>query len=235
MEGTTFDDVLNLYTFDRELRLLLMDAIERIEVSLRTQMAYQLSQRHNTPHPHLDQTIFKDIGKHQSGLQKLKSEVNQSDEDFICHLRTKYKEDLPPIWAVVELMTMGQLSKWYANIKARSDRSAISLAYGIDEKVMTSFCAHLSLVRNKAAHHARLWNRVFSKQMKLPQNGQNDLIDSLLSLPNEDKNLKKLYNTLTIILYLMDMIAPEHHWKSRIKNLIKTHDIDTAKMGFPLD
>lgn len=146
IEGTTFDDVLNLYTFDRELRLLLMDTIERIEISLRTQMAYQLSQRHNTPHPHLDQTIFKDIGKHQSGLQKLKSEVNQSDEDFICHLRTKNKEDLPPIWAVVELMTMGQLSKWYANIKTRSDRSAISLAYGIDEKVMTSFCAHLLLV-----------------------------------------------------------------------------------------
>ncbi|MDO3387767.1 Abi family protein, partial [Gilvimarinus sp. SDUM040013] len=45
--GTSFDDVLNLYIFDRELRLLLMDAIERVEVSLRTQMAYHLSHRHN--------------------------------------------------------------------------------------------------------------------------------------------------------------------------------------------
>jgi len=234
-EGTTFDDVLNLYTFDRELRLLLIDAIERIEVSLRTQMAYQLSHSHNTSHPHLVSDIFKDDRKHQSGLKKLKHEVTQSDEDFICHLRTKYKEDLPPIWAVVELMTMGQLSKWFSNINQRCDRIAISQAYSLNETIMTSFCEHLSLVRNKAAHHARLWNRVFSKQMKLPKNGPSDLINSLLNLPNEDKNLKKLYNTLTIILYIMNIISPEHHWKSRIKDLIRTHAIDTTKMGFPLD
>lgn len=33
---TSFDDALNLYVFDRELRLLVMDAIERVEVSVRT-------------------------------------------------------------------------------------------------------------------------------------------------------------------------------------------------------
>jgi len=39
--GTTFEHVLNLYLFDRKLRLLLMDAIERIEVSVRTPWANQ--------------------------------------------------------------------------------------------------------------------------------------------------------------------------------------------------
>ena len=233
--GTTFDDVLNLYTFDRELRLLLMDAIERIEVSLRTQMAYQLSQRHNTPHPHLDCTIFKNTKKYQSGLNKLQNEVRQSDEDFIRHLTTKYQELLPPIWAVVELMTMGQLSNWFSNIKERQDRKAICQVYNLNEAVMTSFCEHLSLVRNKAAHHARLWNRVFPKQMKLPTVGPSDLINSILRLPHNDRNLKKLYNTLTIMLYLMDIIAPGHHWKTRLKDLINTHAIDPTRMGFPAD
>nr|WP_306671313.1 Abi family protein [Endozoicomonas sp. SESOKO2] len=46
--GTHFDDVLNLYIFDRELRLLVLDAIERLEVSLRTQFAYHLSHNHET-------------------------------------------------------------------------------------------------------------------------------------------------------------------------------------------
>jgi len=34
--GTEFNDVAGLYIFDRKLRLLVLDAIERIEVALRT-------------------------------------------------------------------------------------------------------------------------------------------------------------------------------------------------------
>lgn len=233
--GTSFDDVLNLYIFDRELRLLLLDAIERVEVSLRTQMAYHLSHRHNTAHPHLNQALFLSLGKYQAGLSNLQNEVAKSNEDFIRHLTTKYQEALPPIWAVVELMTMGQLSKWFSNIKARQDRKAISQIYGIDEKVMTSFCEHLSLVRNMAAHHARLWNRDITKKMRLPTHGPNDLLNSLLVLPDTDRRLRKLYNTFTMTLYLMRVIAPEHHWKTRLKNLIRTHAIDASKMGFPAD
>lgn len=233
--GTSFDDVLNLYVFDRELRLLLMDAIERVEVSLRTQMAYHLSHRHSMAHPHLVPAIFQNTARYQAGLTNLQKEVNKSNEDFIRHLTTKYQEALPPIWAVVELMTIGQLSKWFSNIKARQDRRAISQVYGIDEKVMTSFCEHLSLVRNMAAHHARLWNRDITKQMRIPTHGHVDLLNSIWVLPSNDRRLRKLYNTLTMTLYLMNVIAPGHQWKTRLKNLITTHAIDTAKMGFPPD
>lgn len=231
--GTSFDDVLNLYIFDRELRLALMDAIERIEVSLRTQMSYHLCHRHNTAHPHLDQSLFLDSRKYQVGLGNLQNEVTKSSEDFIRHLTAKYQESLPPFWAIVELITMGQLSKWFSNIKSRQDRQAISYMYGVDEKVMTSFCEHISLVRNMAAHHSRLWNRDFSKIMRLPTRGPAQLMSSLLILKQNDRQLRKIYNTLTITLYLMDKIAPGHHWKIRLKDLIQTHSIDTAKMGFP--
>lgn len=233
--GTSFDDILNLYIFDRELRLLLMDAIERIEVSLRTQMAYHLSHRHNTSHPHLDPALFQDQGKYQAGLTNLQNDVKKSNEDFIRHFKAKYQETLPPIWAVVELMTMGQLSKWFSNIKTRQDRMAICQIYNLDEKVMTSFCEHLSLVRNIAAHHARLWNRDISKKMKIPTYGPNDLRSTLWLLPDTDRRLKKIYNTFTMTQYLMNVISPDNHWKERLKALITTHAIDSTKMGFPPD
>ncbi|AWB35850.1 Abi family protein [Orrella marina] len=51
--GTRFVDVLNLYIFDRELRLLVLDAIERVEVSVRTGWAYTLAHRYG-PHAHLN-------------------------------------------------------------------------------------------------------------------------------------------------------------------------------------
>ena len=85
--GTCFDDVLNLYIFDRELRLLLLDAIERIEVSLRTQMAYHLSHNYNTPHPHLDPGIFFNPVVYGGSISKLSNDVRNSKEDFIKHLK----------------------------------------------------------------------------------------------------------------------------------------------------
>jgi abortive infection bacteriophage resistance protein len=233
--GVTFDDVLNIYIFDRELRLLLMDAIERIEVSLRTQLAYHLSHRYGTPHPHLNPAIFSHAGRYHSGIDKLRKEVRDSREDFIRHLARKYQEDLPPIWAVVELMTMGQLSKWFSNIKAAQDRRAISKVYDLNENVMASFCEHLSLVRNMAAHHARLWNRQITKKMKLATHGPENLLQSFHRLPDTNPHSRKLYNTLTMIVYLMDVISPDHNWRVRLKSLISTHDINTHHMGFLSD
>ena len=233
IQGTTFDDILNLYVFDRELRLLVLDGIERIEVSLRTQMAYHLSHNHNTPHPHLNPGIFHSNRKYQNAISKMTDDVRNSREDFIRHLTSKYQEQLPPIWAVVELMTMGQLSKWFSNIKARRDRNAICGVYGLDERVMTSFCEHLSLVRNHAAHHARLWNRDFTKTMTLPRRGPSALLNSILHLPDTDRKLRKIYNTLVMINYLLDIICPGHHWKQHLKELIQRHNVDTTKMAFP--
>lgn len=40
--GTEFNDIAGLYIFDRKLRLLMLDAIERIEVALRTSVTYEI-------------------------------------------------------------------------------------------------------------------------------------------------------------------------------------------------
>lgn len=230
--GTSLDDVLNLYIFDRELRLLLLDVIERIEVSLRTQMAYHLSHRHHTAHPHLQPALFYNAGSYQTSIRKLTDEVNNSREDFIQHLKNKYQEPLPPIWAVVELMTMGQLSRWFGNISQRSDRQAIARNYKVDERILKSYCQHLTTVRNHCAHHARLWNRNFTFTMRIPNRGERVLIDSFNS---DRRSERKLYNTLVMTAYLMDTINPSHHWKQRLKGLVATHDIEIRKMGFPDD
>jgi len=81
--NTHFNDVLNLYIFDRELRLLVLDAIERIEVSVRCQWAYCLAHNHGT-HAHLDATLAFNRGFWQSNLDKLTSDVQRSDEVFMA-------------------------------------------------------------------------------------------------------------------------------------------------------
>ena len=233
--NVSFNDVLNLYIFDRELRLLVLDAIERIEVSLRTKLAYHLSHNYQLAHPQLHPGLFKSHSEYKKSKDKLDNDIKSSSEDFIQHLKGKYTESQPPIWAVVELMTMGQLSRWFSNINARADRVSISDNYGLNEAIMTSFCEHLSLVRNSAAHHCRFWNREFTKTPRLPKNASRNLVSSLLVLPDSDRRVRKLYNTFVILAYLMEKICRGTHWVDRFKALIAQHKIDTTKMGFPQD
>jgi len=87
--GTTFDQVLNLYIFDRELRLLVLDALERIEVSVRAAWAYHMAHTYG-PHCHLNRELFKAHWRYDNNRQKLEKAVRHSQETFIRHLQQQY-------------------------------------------------------------------------------------------------------------------------------------------------
>ena len=84
-----FSDVLNLYLFDRELRLLLLDAIERIEISIRTQWAHYFAE-HSGPHAHLESHLSKNDEWHIKNIAQLQKELARSDELFIKHYQNTY-------------------------------------------------------------------------------------------------------------------------------------------------
>jgi len=226
--GTQFNTVLEHYIFDRELRLLVMDAIERIEVSLRTRWAYHLSHTYGS-HAHLDGAIHKNGGRwfHRDNILSLQDVVRSSSEVFIRHF-DRYDEDLPPLWVVCEIMTLGQLSKWYANLRHSRDQNAISRVYGIDERILSSFLHHLSIVRNLCAHHARLWNREYTFSWILPQKKPAGLFANF-----NTSDGKRLYNTLVMLAYLLDQINT-HSWKKRLGKLFTKHpEVSERNMGFP--
>lgn len=225
--NTLFKDVLNLYIFDRELRLLVLDAIERIEVSVRSQWSYQLGHLHH-PHAHLNKQLFKEEHWEQN-LEQLKKEVSRSDEIFIKHHQNNYTEELPPVWAVCEVMSLGILSKWYSSLQPKKTRRSIASVYGIDDSILQSWLRHLTMVRNICAHHSRLWNREFTVIPKLSKSRSVSIIDQFIP------ESRKIYNTLVILLYFMDIISPQHNWRTRLKELINKHSIPVNQMGFPTD
>lgn len=230
--GTGFADVLNLYIFDRELRLLVLDAIERVEVSVRTGWAYTLAHRYG-PHAHLNAHLFKNPAAnwdYSKQSQKLEAEARKSHETFLQHHFKKYDEALPPLWAVVEIMTLGQLSKWYGNLRHGADRNALAHRYNMDETNLASFLHHLSTIRNLCAHHSRLWNREFTFTFRLPSHRPPTLVASL-----NHQDHRRIYNTLTVLAYLLDCISHGHHWKQRLKSLLAQHAIDPVRMGFPVN
>jgi abortive infection bacteriophage resistance protein len=178
-------------------------------------------------HSHLDSSLALNLDYWQGNINKLKAEVARSNEIFICHLRDTYDDQLPPIWAVVEVMSLGLLSNWYANLKPFRTRKSISLLYQIDHEVLQSWLHHLTIVRNTCAHHSRLWNREFKVVPKRSRT-KPPILETQLRTDS-----RKLYNTLVILLYLLDVISPNHHWRTRIKELLSENIIWLPKMDFP--
>ena len=228
--GTRFETIIDLYSFDRKLRLLVMDAIERIVVSLRTRWANILALRYG-PHAYLDARLFRRPTQHARCLTKLQEELERSRETFVLHYRATYTDpELPPLWSVCELLTFGQLSQWFSNLATGADRREISKPYGVDEQIIGSFAHHLAYVRNVCAHHMRLWNREMTIGMKIPNHP-----DWLGSAFNEAKP-KRIYNTLLMLAHLLDSISPRSQWRQHLFSLFEEHlAVDFSAMGFPAD
>ena len=229
-DGTTFEDVLTLYIFDRELRLLVLDAIERVEVALRAQWAHHMAMTHG-PHGYLEQGHYSVIRHHAKDVTALEKEFNRSEDTFAIHYRDKYTSPkLPPVWMAAEVMSFGLLSKFYGNLRTRADRKAIADPFALDEAVVTSFAHHISTVRNICAHHGRLWNKRFTVTMTTPR------FPAKLPVAMRDADPRYLHNTLVTLDYLLALIAPGNEWKQRLVALIDGCPLaDPASIGFPTD
>jgi abortive infection bacteriophage resistance protein len=228
--GTSLDDAIALYVFDRQLRLLVMDAIERVEVSLRGVWAYHLAMKYAS-HGYLSPNLYARSDRYAKAYTGLLREIERSTDTFIVHYKSKYDDPAqPPIWMTAEVMSLGQLSKWFGNLKFRPDRQAIAKSYGLDEKVLVSIAHHLTYVRNICAHHGRLWNKQFTVTMTLPNSP--GALQSAMNSATE----RKLYNTLAILGYLIEIVAPGSERRKHLLELITSCPLAKPDaMGFPAD
>jgi len=229
-KGTKFDDVLYLYSFDRRLRLLVLDAIEHVEIALRAQWTHYMAMKHG-PHGYLEPSHYACRKHHKSTVCQLEEQFKRSKDTFTKHYRETYTPSLPPVWIATEIVSLGLLSKFYGNLKIRSERQEIAKLFKLDEKVVTSFAHHISYVRNICAHHGRLWNRRLTVKAKVPK------YPPTLSGSMCDSDENRLHNTLVILGYLLESIAPGDKWKTRVMKLIDDGSlVDPIKnMGFPAD
>jgi abortive infection bacteriophage resistance protein len=227
--GTRFEDVVNLYLFDRALRLLVMDAIEKIEVSVRTQWAYHFAHLVG-PHGYLDANYALSQKQQVRQLILLASAIDESKETFVKHHREKYQDpDFPPVWVACELLSLGQLSQWYTLMKPAM-RKNIGRAFRLDQQVLQSLLHHLTHVRNICAHHARLWNREFVITSNLPKKGLPELLAAF-----DDKESRKLYKSLCLITHMLDCIDRKNDWRTSLSTLLTSYCPDLTAMGFPND
>lgn len=152
--------------------------------------------------------------------------------NLIDHYRKTYDDPaMPPVWMVAEMMSFGQLSRWYSSLDDRALRNVIAQPLGLPEALLVPILKHLSIVRNSCAHHARLWNRGFLIRPKLP-NKPADLAATLE--PPAGNGPAMLYNSLVLIGFLAGKVDPTSTWAADLKALLATHPTGhLTMMGFP--
>lgn len=229
-EGTSFDDILDCYIFDRELRLLVMDAIERIEVAVRTVMSNTMSEKHGS-HWYMDKDLFIEQYNHEDLMKQIKKETCYQQEkkhhlEFINHYYNTYENpELPPSWMITEVLSLGTWSIIFAKIKDRDDQKEICKSFDIPYNVMGSWLHSLTYLRNLCAHHASLWNRRFTFTPKI-----------MKAYATQLQNNATFYAQAVILHIFMDVIAKGSHWQHRLAELLKKHEkIDKGRMGFPAE
>ncbi|UFS72057.1 Abi family protein [Geomonas sp. RF6] len=230
--GTTFEQVLALYVFDRKLRMMVMEAMERIEVAIRTRWANALAVRHGS-HAYMQSDLFKNPWQHSSDLGKIAANLEESKEPFVAHYRRQYKQPfLPPIWAVVETMTLGALSRWFKNTNDTAAKKEVAQAFSMPTiEILEQVLHALTPVRNICAHHSRLWNRRFA--MSLPKIKR--IEDRLVAPEAPNGQAHYLFNFLVVLDLLMTATSPGSSWTRRLLALVDTLDHGPAAMGFPSD
>lgn len=229
--GATFQLVIDRYNFDRELRLIAFDMIERIEVAVRTRMIYHLSLAYGA-HWYERVALVKSPADWSFNLKRIGKATRKSSEVYLRAHFKRYKKDSrnPPSWKALEIITMGTLSKMYANLKpSLPQKDIIAQEIGLpDQTYLENWLHGISIVRNIAAHHNRLFQRTITVTPILPPTLPGKWIDV------RSVSKQSAYLQLASMAYLLQFISPGNRFALRLKNLFtKYPTVKFKEVGFP--
>ena len=260
LPGTGFRQLSELYDFDRRLRLLVMDAIERVEVAVRASISNHMGPAYGA-HWYLQREIFKSGYDHsrllstiesaqQKALQDYQREVDRIDqlrhadvvrktalrqrralESYARHYALTYNQPvLMPGWAMMEELTFGEMSHLYRGLSRDRDRKAIGLQLAAPAPLLKSWLHTLTVVRNVCAHHARLWNRELGIKPERPK-------QTTFAWPanlRQDSEHTRVAVVLAILHHLVKQISPQSRWRQRLADLLEEYpEIPKQAMGLP--
>lgn len=226
--GTHFGLIVDLYVFDKKLRLLIMDALERIEISMRFEMAYLLGEKNALAYqrPNLFDKHFSNSNKDQKSKYQIFTDnhnkcVERSKEEFIKHHKRK-NYDLP-IWVACEVWDFGMLSHLFSGMKPM-DQTVIASKFGLHQgKTLASWLQSLSILRNLCAHHSRVWNKGLAITPKLPDDNLLRWIDEFRGSDADAKRRAgRVFLLLCICTHMLKNICPNSEWADRLMAHLKT-------------
>lgn len=235
-QGTTFANVVSLYQFDTKLSHLVFSFLSSIEVTLRARLVSALLTNNDALILN-DPSFFKDKEKYWKNQSSIASEIARSNDVFIKHNYDNHDGAIP-LWATVEVMSFGTLSKVIKNLKPGNvTYTALINSYKVmsangnlvvpSQKMFTSWIQAVAVMRNICAHNSRIYNRVISTIPEL----------TLADRVNPPVQYNGLYQILLAMKYLRPTDDDWNTFVAELKNLFAQYAtvVDISKLNFPAD
>jgi abortive infection bacteriophage resistance protein len=225
--NTSFDQVMMLYRFDKKLRLLIFNEIEKIEVAVRSAIVNIASDMTGNPFWMTDGNNFIDAGKFHHTMDLIDAELRRSREDFIVHFKQTYSDVYPPAWILAEVLPFGVITNVFSNIRNTRIKKRIAQKFGLQVAPFESWLTIVTLTRNSCCHHARVWNKQNTIRPMIP----NRMNGAWIALPTDTL---RIYFDLCIIKYFLNIISPQNDMKAKLSWLfVDFPEIDLHALGFP--
>lgn len=223
IKGLTFEKVYAIYEFDKRFRNILSYAIEIIEHTLKTKVAYNFAHSFS-PVEYLNDSVFKDKSEHNIFIKKFNENFkNNRNISFVKHHITKYNS-IMPIWVAVDIFTMGMLYNFYKNLPTKNQKE-IAGEFNTGVNQLKSWIENITYLRNMTAHYMRIYNY---KMQKTP-----------LKCKYNHTYYQSSYMIFDIILIMKFLILDFDDWNNfileGISSLIEKYYefIDLKCIGFP--
>lgn len=221
IEGTTFNQIKNVYMFDQKLRAILFEMVEDIEFALRTQISYYHGTKYGAD-GYLDSNNFNKIHDGRSFSHNIKKVLRENgDSPVVKHHNEKYDGKFP-LWVVIEFFSMGMLSRFFKDM-LNEDKSSIARIYSTTAACMENWIQCVTEVRNRCAHYSRFYDWQFVTAPVFTEK----------RLPQDD------YTLFGHLLVLKNMYPDTGEWNNelilRLEKIIERYedDISYKHLGFP--
>lgn len=225
--GITFNNILDHYIFDRKLRLLTFDAIEKIEISVKSSMNHYMAINFWS-HWYLNKSLFQLTTKKKENMYydfiKKVDKINKKPNSiFVKAYFKKYtSEEYLPSWMLVEELTIWEISTIY-NLLETDYRVQISSVYNTYEKDFWTWLQLLKTLRNISAHHWRLWNRKYITKLKIEDVTFRKYFQIFKNKKWNNEVKSNYYNAILVISYLLNKINKNFWWLDDLDKLIKKY------------
>lgn len=244
IEGTTFDEMYSLFTFDRYFRNIIFKNILIVENNYKSIFSYVMSRKYGYKEKdYLNVNNFDRSREKQRQIndliRKLKRQIriNGSQHEATSHYINNY--GYIPMWVGIKVLSFGIISEFYSILK-REDREEIASYYGnIHTEALEDYLVVASNYRNICAHEDILYNH--RTQKELPATKYHELLD----IPKMDgEYIYGIHDIFGLIIILKQLLTKsdfkmmineinyEIEWLSQKLKSIKIDKI-LYRMGFP--
>ncbi|GHT50312.1 hypothetical protein FACS189440_17520 [Bacteroidia bacterium] len=195
--GANFNMALDMYRFDRKLRILLFNEIEKIEVAIRSTMNNLISDALGDVFWMTDARNFFSSTFFTKRLSLIHSEIEKSNEDFIVHFKNSYTNPYPPSWMIAEVVSFGVLCKTFNDLRYKSIQKKVADYFALPLPVFSSWIVSLLSLRNLCGHHNRTWNKEIPMISHNLNNPRYPWINPAVT------DMKRVYFRICIIKYML--------------------------------